>query len=264
MNNAADASFVSTAGTTSRAPDSPAPASPMSTSTPPPAHADAVEKARDGKTAEPAAVPGKIVTENASNSTALGAAVSSPTATTTTTTTTKPAPAPQKVVAASTPKTTVASTVPTTTPVTASTESKTSTHSETKPSPEEFAKLRRDLDAARDEIVRLKQQLDGAETTNASLRSRGAGAGGSNIPNKTGAGTTSQAIVDMKGQEGVPVQVVAGIAFGVFVVTWCVLNASFHERLFAGMTYGVPCAPTGSSFKREAYCTRIVTRVLSS
>jgi hypothetical protein len=28
--------------------------------------------------------------------------------------------------------------------------------------------------------------------------------------------------VDLKGQEGVPVQVVAGIAFGVFVVTWSV------------------------------------------
>lgn len=65
-------------------------------------------------------------------------------------------------------------------------------------------------------------QLEGAETTNATLRSRGAGAGGSVISSDKGAGVTSQAVVDLKGQEGVPVQVVAGIAFGVFVVTWCV------------------------------------------
>ncbi|TKA54507.1 hypothetical protein B0A53_03200 [Rhodotorula sp. CCFEE 5036] len=85
----------------------------------------------------------------------------------------------------------------------------------------ELSRLRSELDAARAEISRLKSQLEAVETNNATLRSRGAGAGGSSSSSlSTGAGLTSQAVVDLKGQEGVPVQVVAGIAFGVFVVTW--------------------------------------------
>lgn len=85
----------------------------------------------------------------------------------------------------------------------------------------ELSRLRSELDAARAEISRLKSQLEAVETNNATLRSRGAGAGGSSSSSlSTGAGLTNQAVVDLKGQEGVPVQVVAGIAFGVFVVTW--------------------------------------------
>ncbi|GAA5901778.1 hypothetical protein JCM6882_008671 [Rhodosporidiobolus microsporus] len=82
----------------------------------------------------------------------------------------------------------------------------------------EVAQLRAELAAARSEISRLKQQLDQAETTASTLRSRGAGASGAG--EKAAAGGASQAVVEMKGSEGVPVQVVVGVAFGVFVVTW--------------------------------------------
>ncbi|GAA5821096.1 hypothetical protein JCM11251_001960 [Rhodosporidiobolus azoricus] len=87
----------------------------------------------------------------------------------------------------------------------------------------ELAQLRAELSSARAEISRLKSQLDAAETTAATLRSRGAGAPSSGVvgggEKAVGAGT-SQAVVEMKGSEGVPVQVVIGVAFGVFVVTW--------------------------------------------
>ncbi|GAA5912021.1 hypothetical protein JCM5296_007323 [Sporobolomyces johnsonii] len=93
------------------------------------------------------------------------------------------------------------------------------------PSSDELARLRTDLAAAQSEITRLRAQLAQAETTAATLRSRG-GAGAasgapaaSSGPSATGPGT-AQAVVGMQGQEGVPVQIVAGIAFGVFVVTW--------------------------------------------
>ncbi|KAL7342848.1 PapD-like protein [Rhodotorula toruloides] len=85
-------------------------------------------------------------------------------------------------------------------------------------SADEVSRLRSELASAKAEIERLKKQLDAAETASATLRSRGAGA----VDKNTAGAGTSQAVVEMKGQEGVPVQVVAGIAFGVFVVTWCV------------------------------------------
>ncbi|GAA5864138.1 hypothetical protein JCM8547_005148 [Rhodosporidiobolus lusitaniae] len=83
---------------------------------------------------------------------------------------------------------------------------------------EDLATLRSELASARAEISRLKAQLDAAETSAATLRSRGAGAGAKSAGE--GVGGTSTAVVEMKGSEGVPVQVVVGVAFGVFVVTW--------------------------------------------
>ncbi|GAA5978385.1 hypothetical protein JCM21900_003021 [Sporobolomyces salmonicolor] len=91
-------------------------------------------------------------------------------------------------------------------------------------SSDELSRLRSDLAAAQSEISRLRAQLAQAETTGATLRSRGGAGAASGVPSAstTGGvpGGTAQAVVGMQGQEGVPVQVVAGIAFGVFVVTW--------------------------------------------
>lgn len=68
------------------------------------------------------------------------------------------------------------------------------------------------------EIKRLQAQLVQAETNAATLRSRGAAA----TPVSSGGAVpgTAQAVVQQKGQDGVPVQVVAGIVVGVFVLTW--------------------------------------------
>ncbi|GAA6057985.1 hypothetical protein JCM3770_004599 [Rhodotorula araucariae] len=81
---------------------------------------------------------------------------------------------------------------------------------------DEVSRLRSELASAQAEIARLQKQLAASETTAATLRSRGAGA----VDHGSKEAGTAQAVVELKGQEGVPVQVVAGIAFGVFVVTW--------------------------------------------
>lgn len=78
--------------------------------------------------------------------------------------------------------------------------------------------LRAELQAAKAEIVKLKEQLQSSETTAAGLRSRGVGAGekaGNEI-----AGSAQALEHKVKGADGVPVQVVLGIAVGVFVLTW--------------------------------------------
>ncbi|GAA6037630.1 hypothetical protein JCM8097_006151 [Rhodosporidiobolus ruineniae] len=85
---------------------------------------------------------------------------------------------------------------------------------------DDAAALRAELAAAKAEIQRLKSQLDAAETTAATLRSRGAGAKGGAVGAEGSGPGASTAVVEMKGSEGVPVQVVVGVAFGVFVVTW--------------------------------------------
>ncbi|GAA5988106.1 hypothetical protein JCM11641_000905 [Rhodosporidiobolus odoratus] len=82
----------------------------------------------------------------------------------------------------------------------------------------ELASLRSELASAKAEISRLKTQLDAAETTAATLRSRGVTTKG--VEGEKAGVEASTAVVEMKGAEGVPVQVVAGVAFGVFVVTW--------------------------------------------
>lgn len=79
------------------------------------------------------------------------------------------------------------------------------------------ASLRKELSEARSEIERLKAQLKGQ----GELRQR-----------TTGGSTDTKAVighdVGVKGDAGVPLQVVAGIAFGVFVFTWCVRSISSH------------------------------------
>lgn len=77
--------------------------------------------------------------------------------------------------------------------------------------------LRADLQAAKEEIRKLKEQLQSSETTAAGLRSRGVGAG-----EKAGnevAGSAQALEHKVKTADGVPVQVVLGIAVGVFVLT---------------------------------------------
>ncbi|KAK4704405.1 hypothetical protein P7C70_g1797, partial [Phenoliferia sp. Uapishka_3] len=72
------------------------------------------------------------------------------------------------------------------------------------------------LATAQSEIKRLQAQLSQAEVTAATLRSRGKGepvSSGGSVPG------TAQAVV-LEKQEGVPVQIVAGIVVGVFVFTW--------------------------------------------
>ncbi|KAL8276269.1 hypothetical protein RQP46_011343 [Phenoliferia psychrophenolica] len=69
------------------------------------------------------------------------------------------------------------------------------------------------LATAQAEIKRLQAQLAQAETTAATLRSRGA----ASVP---AASTAQQVAQQQKAPEGVPLQVVAGLCFGVFVVTW--------------------------------------------
>ncbi|KAM0753545.1 PapD-like protein [Meredithblackwellia eburnea MCA 4105] len=83
----------------------------------------------------------------------------------------------------------------------------------------QISSLQSQLSAAQAEIKRLGSQLQVAETTAATLRSRGVSekekvSSGGAVPG------TAQAVVEQKGQEGVPVQIVAGIVFGVFVFTW--------------------------------------------
>ncbi|GJN94372.1 hypothetical protein Rhopal_007451-T1 [Rhodotorula paludigena] len=85
---------------------------------------------------------------------------------------------------------------------------------------DELSRLRSELSSAKSEIDRLKKQLDASETTAATLRSRGAGAADRSAAGSSGVAGASQAVVELKGQDGVPIQVVVGIAFGVFVVTW--------------------------------------------
>ncbi|GAA5877297.1 hypothetical protein JCM3774_001629 [Rhodotorula dairenensis] len=196
MTSAGDASFVSSSGT-SRTAGSPTTAfsNPTDTSTPPPSES----VAHPSSTKAAALSPEHADRGGGGGGMMLGAPVGN-----TTTGATLSAP--------STSSSTSATAVGTAT-TNCSAPSDSSTGSE-------LSRLRTELDAARAEISRLKAQLDAVETTNATLRSRGAGAGGSTLAPGTGAGITSQAVVDLKGQEGVPVQVVAGIAFGVFVVTW--------------------------------------------
>ncbi|BGP20075.1 hypothetical protein JCM10213_002675 [Rhodosporidiobolus nylandii] len=94
------------------------------------------------------------------------------------------------------------------------------THSAASGEDPQVASLKAELASAKAEISRLKDQLDQAETTAATLRSRGvSGKLGAGDESVAGAGG-STAVVEMKGAEGVPVQVVVGVAFGVFVVTW--------------------------------------------
>ncbi|TNY19298.1 PapD-like protein [Rhodotorula diobovata] len=107
-------------------------------------------------------------------------------------------------------KSTTAPTTTTTTTTSSTTSSSPATGSD------EASRLRSELASAKAEIARLQKQLDASESTAATLRSRGAGA----VDRSSKEATTAQAVVELKGQEGVPVQVVAGIAFGVFVVTW--------------------------------------------
>ncbi|GAA5985532.1 hypothetical protein JCM10908_007013 [Rhodotorula pacifica] len=201
-----DASFVSSSGT-SRTTSSPTPfaASIAGTSTPPSTDsndASVPTQAREAASGAAAAVgltgvAAKLSPEHASHGMALGAPVGG-----------------------SATNTTATSSASRSTPIVASAPTAATATDSSSSSSTELSRLRTELDAARAEISRLKSQLDAVETTNATLRSRGAGAGGSTISSGTGAGITSQAVVDLKGQEGVPVQVVAGIAFGVFVVTW--------------------------------------------
>lgn len=84
------------------------------------------------------------------------------------------------------------------------------------------AELRAELIKAKTEIANLRKQLESAESTAAGLRSRGVG--GEKVAVSSGGSVpgTAQAVVQQKGQEGVPVQIVIGIAVGVFVITWCV------------------------------------------
>ncbi|GAA6008213.1 hypothetical protein JCM10207_000041 [Rhodosporidiobolus poonsookiae] len=83
----------------------------------------------------------------------------------------------------------------------------------------EVDRLKADLASARAEIDRLRTALDQAETSAATLRSRGVGAAAASKEGVAGEVGSAQ-VVEMKGAEGVPVQVVVGVAFGVFVVTW--------------------------------------------
>lgn len=110
----------------------------------------------------------------------------------------------------------------TTTPTTTTTTTSTTSSSPATGS-DEASRLRSELASAKAEIARLQKQLDASESTAATLRSRGAGA----VDRSSKEASTAQAVVELKGQEGVPVQVVAGIAFGVFVVTWCVVVPLF-------------------------------------
>ncbi|KAI5478715.1 vesicle-associated membrane protein-associated protein B [Pseudohyphozyma bogoriensis] len=86
------------------------------------------------------------------------------------------------------------------------------------------AVLASQLAAAQAEIAKLKEQLKQSDSVAAGLRSRGVGVGKDGTPVSSGGSVpgTAQAVVEVQGQqmEGVPLQVVAGIAFGVFVVTW--------------------------------------------
>lgn len=91
--------------------------------------------------------------------------------------------------------------------------------------------LRTELASARLEIASLRKQLASSESTAAGLRSRGVG---EKVPVSSGGAVpgTAQAVVQEKGSEGVPVQVVVGIAVAVFVVTWCVFSLlSYFETL---------------------------------
>ncbi|BGP51768.1 phosphatidylinositol-binding protein scs2 [Rhodotorula kratochvilovae] len=97
-----------------------------------------------------------------------------------------------------------------------STSSTTTTTTSASTGTDEVSRLRSELANAQAEIARLQKQLAASETTAATLRSRGAGA----VDRGSKEAGTAQAVVELKGQEGVPVQVVAGIAFGVFVATW--------------------------------------------
>jgi len=75
-----------------------------------------------------------------------------------------------------------------------------------------------ELASAKAEIASLRKQLAQAETNAATLRSRGV-AGEKGLV--SGADSrTSQAVAHQKTADGVPVQIVVGIAVGVFVVTW--------------------------------------------
>ncbi|GAA5900920.1 hypothetical protein JCM8208_007565 [Rhodotorula glutinis] len=84
---------------------------------------------------------------------------------------------------------------------------------------DELSRLRSELASTKAELARVKQQLDASETTAATLRSRGAGAGGAGAGAAGKEASTAQAVVELKGQEGVPVQVVAGLMFAAVVVT---------------------------------------------
>ncbi|GAA5847280.1 hypothetical protein JCM9279_000219 [Rhodotorula babjevae] len=88
---------------------------------------------------------------------------------------------------------------------------------------DELSRLRSELASTNAELARVKQQLDASETTAATLRSRGAGAGGAGTGAAGKEASTAQAVVELKGQEGVPVQVVAGLMFAAVCVT-------FHAR----------------------------------
>lgn len=210
MTSAGDASFVSSSGTSRTASSPTAFSNPADTSTPPPTDSASSSTKAHGSTKAGAALSsGAGVTLGAPVSGTSGATLSAPSASS-------------------------SSSSPTTSPTAAGTADSTGS---------ELSRLRTELDTARAEISRLKAQLDSVETTNATLRSRGAGAGGSTVPSGTGAGVTSQAVVDLKGQEGVPVQVVAGIAFGVFVVTWWVVRTRSTNKAKDGFARNltVPC-----------------------
>lgn len=90
---------------------------------------------------------------------------------------------------------------------------------------QEIAALKAQLQAAQADIARLKAQVVQAESTAATLRSRGVGG---NVSSGGAVPGSAQAVVEQKVQEGVPIQVVAGIAFGVFVVTWFVFSFCLH------------------------------------
>lgn len=88
--------------------------------------------------------------------------------------------------------------------------------------------LKSQLDSARREIASLKSRLEQAESN--ALRSRATAAKASSGGSEPG---TAQAVVEQKGQDGVPVQTVVIIAAGVFVVTWSVVLV---KRLIAQQT----------------------------
>ncbi|KPV73330.1 uncharacterized protein RHOBADRAFT_55091 [Rhodotorula graminis WP1] len=109
---------------------------------------------------------------------------------------------------------------------TKATSASTSTSTAAAGGSDELSRVRSELAATKAELARVKQQLDASETTAATLRSRGAGAGAG--AGGAGAGkeaSTAQAVVELKGQEGVPVQVVAGLMFAAVVVTYLTCRA---------------------------------------
>lgn len=76
------------------------------------------------------------------------------------------------------------------------------------------AALRKELSSAEAEIARLKMQV---KENNGGLRQRNAGTSGSGTTRADVAALPSQ-----KQVEGVPIQVCAGLCFGIFLFTWSV------------------------------------------